>query len=76
MVYHINCTYLVYHLCTFMDLCYNKPMSRIEVAIKLIKELTELVSKQQDSIEKLQEQINLLRRMGITIHPPTRHFDE
>ena len=76
MVYHINYTYLVYHLCTFMDLCYNKPMSRIEVAIKLIKELTELVSKQQDSIEKLQEQINLLRRMGITIHPPTRHFDE
>ena len=51
-------------------------MSRIEVAIKLIKELTELVSKQQDSIEKLQEQINLLARMGITIHPPTRHFDE
>ena len=51
-------------------------MSRIEVAIKLIKELTELVSKQQDSIEKLQEQINLLRRMGITIHTPTRHFDE
>ena len=71
-----NHTFMVFSLCTFMDLCYNKPMSRIEVAIKLIKELTELVSKQQDSIEKLQEQINLLRRMGITIHPPTRHFDE
>jgi len=51
-------------------------MSRIEVAIKLIKELTELVSKQQDSIERLQEQINILKRMGITIHPPTRHYDE
>ncbi len=51
-------------------------MSRIEVAIKLIKELTELVSKQQDSIERLQEQINLLRRMGITIHPTTRYFEE
>jgi len=76
MVYHLNCTYLVFNLCTFMDLCYNKPMSRIEVAIKLIKELTELVSKQQDSIEKLQEQINLLRRMGITIHPTSRYFDE
>ena len=76
MVYILNCTYLVLRLCTFMDLCYNKPMSRIEVAIKLIKELTELVSKQQDSIERLQEQINILRRMGITIHPPTRHFDE
>jgi hypothetical protein len=59
-----------------MDLCYNKPMSRIEVAIRLIKELTELVSKQQDSIERLQEQINLLRRMGITIHPTSRYFDE
>jgi uncharacterized coiled-coil protein SlyX len=35
-------------------------MSRIEVAIKLIKELTELVSKQQESIELLQEQIRLL----------------
>lgn len=35
-------------------------MSRIEVAIKLIKELTELVSKQQESIEHLQEQIRLL----------------
>jgi len=67
---------MVFSLCTFMDLCYNITMSRIEVAINLIKELTELVSKQQDSIEKLQEQINLLRRMGITIHPPTRYFDE
>ena len=76
MVYISNHTFMVFSLCTFMDLCYNKPMSRIEDAIKLIKELTELVSKQQDSIEKLQEQINLLRRMGITIHPPTRHFDE
>ena len=76
MVYISNHTFMVFSLCTFMDLCYNKPMSRIEVAIKLIKELTELVSKQQDSIEKLQEQINLLRRMGITIHPPTRYFDE
>ena len=76
MVYISNHTFMVFSLCTLMDLCYNKPMSRIEVAIKLIKELTELVSKQQDSIEKLQEQINLLRRMGITIHPPTRHFDE
>ena len=51
-------------------------MSRIEVAIKLIKELTELVEKQQESMELLQEQITLLARMGITIHPPTRHFDE
>ena len=28
MDYILNCTYVVYHLCTFMDLCYNKPMSK------------------------------------------------
>jgi uncharacterized coiled-coil protein SlyX len=38
-------------------------MSRIEVAIKLIKELTELVSKQQESIEHLQEQIQLIQKL-------------
>ena len=38
-------------------------MSRIEVAIKLIKELTELVSKQQESIEQIQEQIQLMKRL-------------
>ena len=39
-------------------------MSRIEVAIKLIKELTELVIKQQESIELLHEQIDLLKRIN------------
>jgi uncharacterized coiled-coil protein SlyX len=38
-------------------------MSRIEVANKLIKELTELVIKQQESIELLHEQIDLLKRI-------------
>ena len=38
-------------------------MSRIEVAIKLIKELTELVNKQQESIELLREHIDLLKRI-------------
>lgn len=38
-------------------------MSRIEVAIKLIKELTELVIKQQESIELLREHIDLLKRI-------------
>ncbi len=39
-------------------------MSRIEVAIKLIKELTELVNKQQESIELLREHIDLLKRIN------------
>lgn len=38
-------------------------MSRIEVAIKLIKELTELVTKQQESIELLHEHIHLLQKL-------------
>ena len=39
-------------------------MSRIEVAIKLIKELTELVNKQQESIELLREHIDLFKRIN------------